>query len=82
MATTRDRVAQYVLDYFHRRWPSATENTSLADDLGLDAYDIYDIGRNLRGWRGTNYKPTEFEECKSVKDIVSLIFTRVQAAGN
>ncbi|MGJ4899701.1 hypothetical protein ACQR2B_32480 [Bradyrhizobium oligotrophicum] len=41
MTTTRDRVEQYVLDYFHRQWPSATEATSLAGDLGLDAYEIY-----------------------------------------
>ena len=81
MATSRARVAQYVLDYFHRDWPSATEETSLAKDLGLDAYDIYDAGRDLRGWRGANYTPDEFGRCKKVKNIVTLIFNKVQAAG-
>lgn len=79
MATSRERVSQYVLDYFHRNWPSATENTSLAGDLGLDAYNVYDIGRDLRGWRGANYTPTEFGKCKTIKSIVSLIFKRINA---
>lgn len=82
MTTTRDRVEQYVLDYFHRQWPSATEATSLAGDLGLDAYDIYDIGRHLRGWRSASYTPSEFAGCELVKDIVTLIYQKVRAAGN
>jgi acyl carrier protein len=82
MATDRARVVQYVLDYFHRKWPSATEATSLGKDLGLDAYDIYDIGRDLRGWRGANYTPDEFGACKKIKNVVDLIYKKVIAAGN
>lgn len=56
----RARVEQYVLDYFHRKWPDADAKTDLRIDLKLDEYDIYDIGRDLKGWKGVRYTPEQF----------------------
>lgn len=79
MATQAEKkeAERYVLDYFRRRWPNATLEWTLAGKLHLDEYDIYDIGRELRGWRGTTYKPSEFRKCKTIKAIVALIISKL-----
>jgi hypothetical protein len=77
MPISKDRVAQYVLDYFHRNYPDADTSTDLRKDLKLDAYDIYDTGRDLKGWKGASYTPDEFAGCKTIQDIVDLIFRRL-----
>jgi acyl carrier protein len=73
----KDAAERYVLDYFRRRWPNVTVDTTLRSNLHLDEYDIYDIGRELRGWRGTTYKPSEFAKCKTIKAIVALIVSKL-----
>ena len=77
MASNTADIERYVLDYFHRRWPSATLATTLRGDLHLDEYDLYDIGAELRGYQGTTYTPREFLKCKSLKDIVALIKSKL-----
>jgi len=41
MAISKDRVAQYVLDYFHRDWQDADLGTNLRKDLKLDEYELH-----------------------------------------
>ncbi len=80
MTVSISDVEAYVLGYFRRNWPSAKLGTSLrgTPGLGLDEYDIYDVGRDLRHhpWRGS-YTPAEFQTCKKIKDVVELIWTKV-----
>jgi len=80
MAVSKAAVETYVFNYFRRNWPSAKLGTSLrgTPGLGLDEYDIYDVGRDLRHhpWTGA-YTPNEFQQCKKIKDIVDLIWTKV-----
>jgi len=76
-SSNKAEAERYVLDYFRRRWPHADLDTTLRGQLRLDEYDIYDIGRELRGWRGTTYTPGEFAKCKTLKAIVALLLSKL-----
>ena len=78
MALTRKDVAEFVLGYFRQRYPRVAEGDDLREDLLLGDADIVQIGQDLNNWHGVILKPSEVRNCKTVKDIIELIWGKLK----
>lgn len=77
MSVSMSEIRKHVLSDFRYTWPQATEETNLRNDLQLTNPQIWALGQEFLGWKGVQYKPSEFLACETIRAIELLIYEKL-----
>lgn len=73
MAGNNKSIEKHVLNYFKKRWPTATRKSKLREDLLLNDDQIVDIGTELAEELGCEPTRTQIKKCKTIGDLIDLL---------
>jgi acyl carrier protein len=54
---------------------SIKENSNLFEDLDLDSIDAVDLAVRLQEWTNKRISPDEFNQIRTVEDVVEVIYS-------